>query len=153
MLLKYLPVAINIATSKVTIIGGSAEGIKKAKRLARLTNDVTFISTEIPEELKLLPFQFVKKEFDVGDLQDVKVLFVCTADKEQNHRIKQIAEKRGILTSVCDDREYCDFISPAVYCCDNFPISISSDGEDVRRSIRVRNRIKELVENGILDIR
>jgi len=152
MSLHYLPVAIPVTDARVMIIGGSQEGIRKARRLARLMDQVTFISPVIPEKIRNLPFRFVKKEFDEDDLQGVKVLFVCTADKERNHRIKRIAEDMGILTSVCDDREYCGFISPAIFSNGNLSISVGSDGEDVRRSIRVRNRIKQLIDKGILDI-
>lgn len=152
MSLHYLPVAIPVTDARITIIGGSEESIRKARRLARLIDQVTFISPVIPEEIRVLPFRFVKKEFDEEDLKGVKILFVCTADKERNHRIKRIAEDRGILTSVCDDREYCDFISPAICSNGNLSISVGSDGEDVRRSIRVRNRIRQLIDKGILDI-
>lgn len=151
MPLKFLPVAINI-TTHITIIGGSQEGIKKARRLSKFTDQVTFISSDIPEEIKSLPFHFIERKFEMRDLQDTKILFVCTADPEQNHHIKQIAESHGILASVCDDPEYCDFISPAVYLKDNLTISVGSDAEDVRRSIRIRNRIKQLIEKGVLDI-
>lgn len=152
MSLHYLPVAIPVTDTRVMIIGGSQEGIKKAKRLARFMDQVTFISPVIPEELRNLPFRFVKKEFDEEDLKGVKVLFACTADKERNHRIKRIAKDLGILTSVCDDLEYCDFISLAIFSNGKLSISVGSDGEDVRRSIRVRNRIKQLIDKGILDI-
>ena len=151
MPLNFIPIAVK-TTAHITIIGGSPEGIKKAKRLARLTDQVTFISPEIPEALRSLPFHFIERTFEAGDLKDTKILYVCTADQKENHRIKQIAENRGILTSVCDDPDYCDFVSPAVFLKDNLTISVGSDARDVRRSIRIRNRIRQLIEQGILDI-
>ena len=72
MSLHYLPVAIPVTDARVMIIGGSQEGIRKARRLARLIDQVTFISPVIPEEIRVLPFRFVKKEFDEEDLQGVK---------------------------------------------------------------------------------
>ncbi|MBF4212938.1 bifunctional precorrin-2 dehydrogenase/sirohydrochlorin ferrochelatase, partial [Pseudomonas donghuensis] len=62
------------------------------------------------------------------------------------------AAERHILTSVCDDPAQCDFISPAIYRNDNLTIAVGSDSRDVKRSIRVRNRIKELIENDTLQI-
>lgn len=153
MYLKYLPIAVDISTTPITLIGGSEEGIRKAQRLAKLTDHVTFIAEEIPETVKTLPFRFVQRPFTPEDLRGVKILYICTADKAQNHRIKRLAEHLGILACVCDDPEYCDFISPAIERHDHLSIAVGSDGEDVRRSIRVRNRIRKLIDEGLLDIR
>lgn len=110
------------------------------------------VAPEITDELKALPFQTKEKAFEPSDLDGVQLLFVCTGDHELNHQIKQLAAERHILTSVCDDPAQCDFISPAIYRNDNLTIAVGSDSRDVKRSIRVRNRIKELIENDTLQI-
>ena len=110
------------------------------------------IAPEITEELKALPFHVIEKAFEPSDLDGVQILFVCTGNHELNHEIKQLAAQRHILTSVCDDPAQCDFISPAIHRDGNLTIAVGSDSRDVKRSIRVRNRIKELIENGTLQI-
>ncbi len=150
--MDYLPITINIVSANILIVGGGKVATHKAQILARFTDHATVIAPEITEELKTLPFHFIEKAFEPSDLDGVQILFVCTGNHELNHEIKRLAAQRHILTSVCDDPAQCDFISPAIHREGNLTIAVGSDSRDVKRSIRVRNRIKELIENGILQI-
>lgn len=150
--MDYLPITIKIVSTNILIVGGGKVATHKAQILARFTDHATVVAPEITQELRALPFHVKEKEFEASDLEGVDLLFVCTGNHELNHEIKQLASARHILTSVCDDPAECDFISPAIYRDDNLTIAVGSDSRDVKRSIRVRNRIKELIENGTLDI-
>ncbi len=150
--MDYLPITINIVSANILIVGGGKVATHKAQILSRFTNRATVIAPEITDELRALPFHVIEKEFEASDLDDVQILFVCTSNHELNHEIKRLAAARHVLTSVCDDPAQCDFISPAIYRDDNLTIAVGSDSRDVKRSIRVRNRIKELIENGTLQI-
>ena len=85
-------------------------------------------------------------------LDGVTLLFVCTGDHPLNHYIHSLARQRGILTSVCDSPAECDFTSPAIYRDGDLTVSVASDGKDVRRSIRIRDRIKEAIEHDSIQI-
>ncbi len=150
--MDYLPITINIASANILIVGGGKVATHKAQILARFTDRATVVAPEITDELKALPFHVIEKEFEASDLDDVQLLFVCTGNHELNHEIKRFAAQRHILTSVCDDPAQCDFISPAIHREGNLTIAVGSDSRDVKRSIRVRNRIKEMIENGTLQI-
>ena len=150
--MDYLPITINIVSANILIVGGGKVATHKAQILARFTDHATVIAPEITEELKALPFHVIEKAFEPSDLNGIQILFVCTGDHELNHEIKRLAAQRHILTSVCDDPAQCDFISPAIHREGNLTIAVGSDSRDVKRSIRVRNRIKELIENGTLQI-
>jgi precorrin-2 dehydrogenase/sirohydrochlorin ferrochelatase len=152
MSMDYLPIAIRIASANIVIVGGGKVATHKAHILSRFTDHATVIAPEITDELKTLPFKIIEKEFEPEDLEGADILFVCTGNHELNHKIKALAAERKIITSVCDDPEQCDFISPAIFRDGNLTIACNSDSKDVRRSIRVRNRIRELIEKGILDI-
>ena len=150
--MDYLPITIKIVSANILIVGGGKVATHKAQILARFTTHATVVASEITEELKPLPFHIKDKTLEAADLDGVQLLFVCTGDHELNHQIKELAAERHILTSVCDDPAQCDFISPAIYRNDNLTIAVGSDSRDVKRSIRVRNRIKELIENDTLQI-
>lgn len=150
--MDYLPITIKIVSTNILIVGGGKVATHKAQILARFTDKATVIAPEISEELRALPFRIIAKEFEPIDLDGIDLLFVCTGNHELNHEIKRLAAQRHILTSVCDDPAECDFISPAIYRDENLTIAVGSDSRDVKRSIRVRNRIQELIENGTLDI-
>lgn len=150
--MDYLPITIKIASANILIIGGGKVATHKAQILSRFTDKATVIAKEISNGIKALPFRTIEKEFEPSDLDGVQLLFVCTGDYILNHQIKLLASRRGILTSVCDDPSVCDFVSPAIYRDGNLTIAVGSDAKDVKRSIRIRDRIKELIEDDTLQI-
>ena len=150
--MDYLPITIKIVSTNILIVGGGKVATHKAQILSRFTDQATVVAPEITNELRALPFHIKEKTFEPSDLDGVQLLFVCTGNHKLNHQIKELASHRHILTSVCDDPGQCDFISPAIYRNDNLTIAVGSDSRDVKRSIRVRNRIKELIENDKLPI-
>ena len=150
--MDYLPITIKIESARILIIGGGKVATHKAQILSRFTDKATVIAKEISEGIKALPFHSIEKEFEPSDLEGVQLLFVCTGDHILNHQIKLLASRRGILTSVCDDPSVCDFVSPAIYRDGNITIAVGSDAKDVKRSIRIRDRIKELIEDDTLQI-
>lgn len=150
--MNFLPIALALAEAPIVIIGGSDEGVRKAQRLARITTNVTFIAPKIPDSVRQLGFTLKERDFEESDLNGIRVLFICTSDHERNHALYHLAHNRGILACVCDDKPYCDFISPAIVRQDNITIAVGSDGSDVKRAIRIRNRINQLIESGLLDM-
>jgi siroheme synthase-like protein len=145
--MDFLPVCIRIKDAHILIVGGGKVATHKAQILSRYTDSATVIAPQVSEEMRALPFRIVEKAFEPTDLQGVTLLFVCTGDHALNHEIRALAHERHILTSVCDDPEACDFISPAIHREGSLTIAVASDGKDVKRSIRVRNEIKEAIEN------
>jgi siroheme synthase-like protein len=145
--MDFLPICIRIKDAHILIVGGGKVATHKAQILSRFTDNATVIAPWVTEEMRTLPFRIVEKSFEAADLEGVSLLFVCTGNHTLNHEIRELAHKQHILTSVCDDPEACDFISPAIYREGNLTVAVASDGKDVKRSIRVRNKIKEGIEN------
>lgn len=150
--MHYLPISINIATARILIVGGGQVATHKAQILSRFTNEATVIAPTISDEIKALQFRCIQKEFEPTDLADVNILFVCTGNHALNAKIKQLAAKQGILASVCDNPALCDFVSPAIHRHDNITIAVGSDAQDVKRSIRIRDRIRQLAADGLLNL-
>jgi siroheme synthase-like protein len=143
---SFLPVALRIEGRKIVIIGGGHVGLHKATILSRFTRQVTVVSPSFLEGFEALPFTLVHKEYAPTDIADAFLVYICTEDKALNRRIHDDAAARGILTSVCDDPSLCDVISPAIHREGNICIAVTSDGREVRRSIRIRNRIRILAQ-------
>lgn len=149
---QFLPVSIDIRNRKILIIGGGRVGYHKALILNRFTNEATVISKTFHEGFANLPFHLKQKEYEINDLQGAWMIYICTENHALNAHIKQDAERLHILASVCDNPELCDFISPAVYKNGDLTISVSSNAKDVRRSIRIRNAIRDAIEKGDLSM-
>ncbi len=148
----YLPIAINITGRKIVIIGGGRVGLHKARILSQFTPDVTVISPRFLDGFGLLPFTLTRKEYEAADIADAFLVYACTENEALNRQIKADAEVLRVLVSVCDNPALCDFVSPAIHREDNLCVAVSSNARDVNRSIRVRNRIRQLAaeDDGLL---
>jgi siroheme synthase-like protein len=97
-----------------------------------------------------LPFKLERKTYERSDLDGAFLVYVCTENEALNARVKDDARSLGIMACVCDNSALCDFISPAIYQSGDVTVAVSTGGRDVRRSIAIRNRIGELMQNGEL---
>jgi siroheme synthase-like protein len=143
----FLPVAVNITDKKILIIGGGNVGYHKATILSRYTKQAFVISPEFRDEFAELPFACIKRAYRPSDLDGAFLVYVCTENEKLNRKIYRDATERGVLVSVCDDPSLCDFISPAIVRDENICIAVSSNASDVKRSIRIRDRIKGWIDD------
>lgn len=150
--MDFLPINIRISDAHILMVGGGRVATHKACILSRFTDRVKVVAPHISDSIKQLAFRWEERAFEEADLEGTTLLFVCTGNHDLNHAIHAMARIRGILTSVCDAPEECDFTSPAIFRQGDLTISVASDGKDVRRSIRVRNRVKEAIENDSIQI-
>lgn len=118
-------------------------GLHKAQILARYTDSATVVSPAFRDGFDALPFTLVRKEYVPQDLDGAFMVYICTENSELNRQIKQDARQRGVLASVCDCPELCDFTSPAIFRKNNMTVAVASDARDVRRSMRIRDAIAE----------
>ncbi len=141
--MNFLPIAINIEGKRIVIVGGGRVALHKATLLRRFTGSAVVISPCFREGFADLGFMLVTKRYEPHDIDGAFLVYVCTEDHQLNSRVKADAAQRGILCSVCDSPPLCDFISPAIYQHDGMMVAVTSNARDVRRSIRVRDKIKE----------
>lgn len=142
----FLPVSIRITGKKIVIIGGGNVALHKALLLSRFTKEATVVSPQFREGFQELPFTLVRKRYQSTDLLGAFLVYVCTENELLNRQIKADATTLGVLASVCDNPPLCDFTSPAIYQAGEISIAVSSNASDVRRSIRIRDRIQEWME-------
>lgn len=150
--LQFLPISINVTNKKILLVGGGKVATHKATIMARFVNNVTVVSPEFTDEIKLLPFNFIQKEYDKSDLAGSFLVYVCTGNEELNAKVKADAEELGILTSVCDAPSLCDFVSPAIHKEGNMTIAVGSNAQNVFQSVSIRDQISQLISKGIIQI-
>ncbi|MDR2764191.1 MAG: bifunctional precorrin-2 dehydrogenase/sirohydrochlorin ferrochelatase [Tannerella sp.] len=152
MVVCFLPVSIRIEGKAIVLIGGGKVALHKAVHLSRYTPAAKVIAPEFEPGFASVPFEQIRKPYEPADLDGAFLVYICTGDRALNAAVKAECERRGILASVCDDPASCDFISPAIHREGNVTIAVSSDAKDVRRSIRIRDRIKTLAEEGLIQL-
>lgn len=151
--LQFLPISINVTGKKILMIGGGKIATHKATIMKRFVDNVTVIAPEISAEIEALGYTLICKEYEPSDLDGYFLVYVVTANEALNRQIKADADARGILASVCDAPLLCDFVSPAIHKEGHITVSVASNAQNVYQSVDIRNQIKELFDNGTIQIR
>jgi precorrin-2 dehydrogenase / sirohydrochlorin ferrochelatase len=147
---SFLPLNIRIDNRKILFVGGGNIALHKIRTVEQYTRNISIVSLEIKDELHQMGFTEICKEYEKSDLEGFFLVYACTNNLEVNRRIKNDAATYGIMVNVVDNRELSDFISPAVIKKDEMTIAVSSNGENVKKSVEWRNKIKAILENGDL---
>lgn len=150
--MHYLPISLNIFDKKILIVGGGNVAILKSKNISRFTSNITFLAPELIPEIISLGYQTIQKEYVESDLEGFSVVYACTDNRQVNMQIKEDALRTGLLASICDNPFLSDFVSPATCKNGDITISVGSNGTDVKRSVAIRNRIQQLINQEILKL-
>ena len=145
--MRFLPISINIEDKKILIIGAGKIALQKVRSLKRFTNNITVIASDFLPEFYSENITCINKEYSEGDLFGYDLIYAATNNKSINTEIKQDAKQRKCLVNVVDDPELCDFISPAIYKQEEMTVAVSSNAENVKKSIEWRDKICELLKN------
>lgn len=150
--MQYLPILLNISRKKILIVGGGNVAFLKSRNIRRFTSDITFLAPDFNEDIHNQGNALIMKAYEAEDLNLFDIVYACTNNKELNLKIRNDANKRGILVSVCDNPQGSDFGSTATCKINNVTISVGTNGTDVKKSIAIKNKIQELIDNNILKI-
>jgi precorrin-2 dehydrogenase/sirohydrochlorin ferrochelatase len=144
----FLPLNIRVDNRKILFVGGGRIAMHKIGTVEQYTRNITILAPEIHEKLQGRGFTEIRKRYEKGDLDGFFLVYASTNDNELNRRIRDDAAEAGIMVNVVDNRELSDFISPAVFKQDEMTITVSSNGENVKKSVEWRNRIRTLMQQG-----
>lgn len=144
----FLPVSLNITNREILFIGGGAVALNKITRLLAFTKNIRVVAKEVSPQIKDLGLCFTEKAYESSDLNKNSIVYACTNEKKLNEQVYSDAHKLGILVNVVDNPPQCDFASPAIFKQDNMTVAVSSNGQDVHRSIRLRDKIKKFLQHG-----
>ena len=149
---SFLPVNIRIDNRKILFVGGGKIALHKIMTVAKYTRNISIIAPEIQDELHEMGFTEIRKEYETSDLEGFFLVYACTNNIDVNRRIKNDAAACGILVNVVDNRELSDFISPAVIKKNEMTIAVSSNGENVKKSVEWRNAIQAMLDDSGLSV-
>lgn len=145
--MNFLPIAINIEDEQILIIGGGKVAWHKIELLNRYTNNIKVIAPEIDPRIEDFEgVEIVRREYIKSDLQPHLIVYAATNNRALNHQIKLDGREFRCIVNVVDEPSKCDFISPAIVKMDNMSVAVTSNGEDVLASVRLRNKIKCLLK-------
>jgi precorrin-2 dehydrogenase/sirohydrochlorin ferrochelatase len=145
--MTFLPISINITNKKILIIGGGRIANHKIGFLVQFTKNITAIGIEVIEAIKKRGLTYFEKPYEKGDLKGYFLVYACTNIIELNQQVKNDAEELGILCNVVDNPTLCNFVSPAIYKHGIYTVAVGSNAQDVFKSVEIRNKIKEYLDN------
>lgn len=142
----FLPLNIRVDNRKILFVGGGKIALHKIISIEKYTRNITIIAPEIIDELKGKGFTEVYREYRPGDLNGFFLVYASTNIEEVNRQVRDDAEALGLLVNVVDNRELSNFISPAIIKKDEMTIAVSSNGQNVKKSVEWRNRLRDILE-------
>lgn len=145
-LTSYLPVAINLQNKRILIVGGGKVAAQKLRTLIKFTKEIRVVAKTFSEELNHYPILKAEKPYDTADIQDAELIYACTDNKRVNQQVAKDAKLKGKLVNLADNPEFSDFISSAIYQHGDVTISVNSGGQKVKKSVQLRNKIRQWLE-------
>jgi len=140
---NFLPIAINISGEKILIVGGDQSAWKKLQILQRLGAEVEVLAKSVCPEIKQNGIKYFEEAYHKNILKGYLMLYSCTNNETLDRQIEADCREAGVLVNIHDKPALCQFVSPAIYRSGNISVAVSSNGEDVYESIRLRNEIRE----------
>jgi siroheme synthase-like protein len=93
---------------------------------------------------------YTRSEYRASHLMGAFLVYAATSDRKVNAEVARDAAKRRLLVNVADSAKESTFILPAVLRNREISIAVSTNGLSPTASVRIRDRIKELIEKGKL---
>ncbi len=143
---NFLPISLNIAGRKILIVGGGEDACKKLQILRRFNAEVEILARKVCERIKESGAIYYETEYHKKHLHGYLMLYSCTNNHELDLQIIKDCKESGVLVNIHDKPELCQFVSPAIYKAGNISVAVSSNGENVNESIRIRNLIRDNIE-------
>jgi len=112
----------------------------------KFTNNIVALAPEISDEVKALNIKIIQQKYSEEILKNFYLIYACTDNSKLNLQIKTDANKIGKLVNICDSPVNCDFTSPAIFKQQNMSVAVSSNAQDVKKSIKWRNEIKNILD-------
>ena len=143
---NFMPISIDISGRKILIIGGGQSAFKKLKILQRFNAEVEVLAKEVCQEIKESGVRYFETEYHKKFLPGYLMLYSCTNNEVLDQQILIDGQEAGVLVNIHDKPALCEFVSPAIYKNGNVSVAVSSNGENVYESIRIRNLIQNYLQ-------
>lgn len=143
---NFMPISMDISGQKILIVGGGRSAYKKLTLLQRFDAEVEVLAKEVCFEIKQSGVGFFESEYHKKFLQGYLMLYSCTNNQELDQQILKDGKAAGVLVNIHDKPAMCQFVSPAIYKNKSVSVAVSSNGENVYESIRIRNLIQNYLQ-------
>ncbi|REL33242.1 bifunctional precorrin-2 dehydrogenase/sirohydrochlorin ferrochelatase [Rhodohalobacter sp. SW132] len=132
---------------KTVLIGGDHEAERKAGELLERHAKLTVISPKLSDTLRAWAdegrFEWINRRYHEGDLEGAFLVIAAQFEADENKRIFNEAEERGILVNVMDDIPHANFSFGSIVKRGPLTLSISTSGAAPTLAVRLRERFEK----------
>jgi precorrin-2 dehydrogenase / sirohydrochlorin ferrochelatase len=138
---------LRLTGRRCVVVGGGEVGLEKVEGLLACDGRVTLIAPEAVPELEELAaegsIEWIRREYETGDLEATFIAIAATADTDVNIRVYEDAERRAMLVNVVDVPPLCNFILPAIVRTGPLAIAISTAGASPALAKRIKAEVAD----------
>jgi siroheme synthase-like protein len=151
--MRFYPINLNIKGKVCLVIGGGRVAERKVKNILFYGGKVRVVSPELTDLLskwvREKKIDYIQSKYYYRHLKGAFLVYATTSHRKINTQIANDAAKLGLLVNVADSVSGSAFIVPAVLRKKGLTISVSTDGLSPAKSVRIRDRLKELIDRGL----
>ena len=144
--MSYYPIFLDLTGRRCIVIGGGAIAERKIEGLLAAGAEITVVSPEISEGLRLSVAQrsikHVSRKYETGDLAGYALAFVAIDDRAAAAAVFSEARERGVWVNCADAPSCCDFILPAVIRSGELAVAIYSGGASPAATRVIREELE-----------
>lgn len=144
--MEYLPIFIQIKNRPCLVVGGGSIAARKVALLRKAQADVTVVSPELCDELRLLCdeglIQHLDREFDETDLETCVAVIAATDQRDINESVSVLAQKLRLPVNVVDNPDLCSFIMPSIIDRSPVVIAVSTGGASPVLARLIRTKLE-----------
>lgn len=151
--MRYLPVHIDTNNARILVVGGEGAAEAKLRTLIKTEAQLVLIAPTINPEIKLWVdsglISWEDRDFELSDLIGVRLVYVATEDDEFNAKIAELARSKGLLVNAADQKDACDFITPALVDRSPVIVSIGTEGTSPSLARAVKTDLEARLPSGL----
>ena len=137
----------NLQARRCVVIGGHGEAERKVEGLLAANASVTVISETLTARLAdwadRQRFTWLPRACRPGDLQGAWLAIATLRDNALAARLKDEAERHGVLLNVADDPPHSNFVAGSVMRRGPLAIAVSTSGCSPALAARIRKRLEQ----------
>ena len=146
LLKTYFPLFINIENQAVLVVGAGKIATRRIKTLSKFNCNITviapFASDEVLKMHELEQIVYKNRAFQQRDIDEMFLVVSATDNREINHEIYCLTEKKGIFHSIADCKEECNFYFPAIVETQDAVIGITAQGKSHKAASMMADKIR-----------
>lgn len=130
--MQHFPIFLAVAGRRIVVVGGGDAALAKLRLLlktdARLTVVARSPAAEIESWAREGKLVLITRDFDPGDGMCASLVYAATENREEDARIRKLAQADGALVNIVDNLGDSQFITPAIVDRDPVTIAIGTEG-------------------------